>query len=97
MGLCCLTVYVWCRKGCYKCVLSNAADATRLDVSESSGSTGKDVNFSMSNSYQAALNMEVSLPGGLGFRPCFVSCFFQLFVAGCNKVPEFLLFPVLCV
>jgi hypothetical protein len=30
----------------------------------------KDVNTSMSNSYLAALNVEVPLPGGLGFRPC---------------------------
>lgn len=34
----------------------------------------KDVNISVSKSYQAALNAEVPLPGGLGFRPRLISC-----------------------
>lgn len=45
----------------------------------------KDVNPSLSNSYQAALNAEVPLPGGSGHRPCLVSCYFQPTTAGFNK------------
>jgi len=68
-----------------------SADATWFDNSESSSSV-KDVNTSISDSYQAALNVEVPLPGGLGFRPCLIPCFFQLAIAGCiNKASDLLL------
>ena len=71
--------------------LKISADTRRFDGSESP-SPVKDVNSSMSDSYQAALNVEVPLPGGLGFRPCLIPCFFQFAIAGCNKASDLLLF-----
>lgn len=60
-----------------------------FDDSESPRSK-ENVKSSMSDNYQAALNVEVPLPGGLGFRPCLTPCFFQLAIAGCNnKASEF--------
>lgn len=79
-------------------LLKISADARTSDDSESPSSVKDPVNTSMSDSYQAALNVEVPLPGGLGFRPCLIPRrFFQLAIAGCNnKVSDFLLL-VLCV
>lgn len=45
----------------------------------------KDVNFSLSNSYQVVFNVEVLLFGGLGYRFCFVFCYFQFIIVGFNK------------
>lgn len=75
------------------CTVIIAAGRHELKIA---GAT-KDVNTSTSNSYQAALNAEVPLPGGLGHRPCLMSGLFQSSMAGFNKSPKFRNFFVLSV